>query len=98
MKKNFSAHCKAAKARKKIFRRIARLQSSFLRQSTSNSNHVNNYCIFNDVLYGGFGVHDVDEKYILKWHSSEKSKSELKYYDRIIEIIKEHENIELQLN
>ncbi|MFD1015476.1 barstar family protein [Winogradskyella rapida] len=21
---------------------------------------------FNDVLYGGFGVHDVDEKYILK--------------------------------
>jgi len=52
---------------------------------------------FNDVLYGGFGVHDVDEKYILKWYRSEKSKSELKYYDQIIEIIKEHENIELQL-
>ncbi len=52
---------------------------------------------FNDVFYGGFGVHDVDEKYILKWHQSEKSKYELKYYDQIIEIIKEHENIELQL-
>ncbi|PIA77435.1 Barstar (barnase inhibitor) [Gaetbulibacter sp. 4G1] len=52
---------------------------------------------FNDVLYGGFGVHNVDEKYILKWHRSEKSKSELKYFDRIIEIIKEHKNIELQL-
>lgn len=52
---------------------------------------------FNDVLYGGFGVHDVDEKYILKWHRSEKSKLELKHFDQIIEIIKEHENIELQL-
>lgn len=52
---------------------------------------------FNDVLYGGFGVHDIDEKYILKWYRSGKSKSELKYYDRIIDIIKEHENIELQL-
>lgn len=51
-----------------------------------------------DVLVGGLGVHDVDEKYTLKWNRSEKSKSELKYYDRIIEIIKEHENIELQLN
>lgn len=52
---------------------------------------------FNDILYGGFGVHGVDEKYILKWHRSEKSKLELKYFDTIIEIIKEHENIELQL-
>ena len=52
---------------------------------------------FNDILYGRLGVHDVDEKYILKWHRSEKSKSELKYYDRIIEIIKEHENIDLKL-
>ena len=52
---------------------------------------------FNDVLCGGFGIHEVDEKYILNWHRSEKSKSELKYFERIIEIIKEHENIELQL-
>ncbi|MBK6265104.1 barstar family protein [Marivirga sp. S37H4] len=52
---------------------------------------------FNDVLFGGFGVHDVDEKCILKWHNSKKSKTELKDFDRIIEIIKEHDNIELQL-
>ena len=52
---------------------------------------------FNDVLYGGFGVDEVDKKRILKWHRSEKSKSELKCFDQIIEIIKEHENIELQL-
>ncbi len=52
---------------------------------------------FNDVLYGGFGVHEVDEKYILKWYKSGKSKSELKYFDQIIEIIKKHENIKLQL-
>ena len=31
---------------------------------------------FNNLLYGGFGVHDVDEKYIVNWHSGEKSKSE----------------------
>ncbi|MCK0114415.1 barstar family protein [Gelidibacter sp. F63206] len=53
---------------------------------------------FNDVLYGGFGVHDVDEIYILKWHRSKKSKSDLKNFDHIIDIIKEHENIELQLS
>ncbi|WP_405603865.1 barstar family protein [Polaribacter sp. Asnod1-A03] len=28
---------------------------------------------FNDVLSGGFGVHEVNEKYILKWHRSEKA-------------------------
>ena len=29
---------------------------------------------FDDVLSGGFGVHDVDEKYQLNWKNSEKSK------------------------
>jgi|TARA_B110000116_G_scaffold265676_1_gene275211 RNAse (barnase) inhibitor barstar len=32
---------------------------------------------FDDVLSGGFGVHDVDEKYQLNWKNVEKSKSEL---------------------
>ncbi|MDB2385405.1 barstar family protein [Polaribacter sp.] len=52
---------------------------------------------FNDILYGGFGVHDGDEKYILKWHHSEKSKMELKYFNQIIKTIKRHKNIELHL-
>jgi len=52
---------------------------------------------FNDVLYGGFGVHNIDEKYMLRWHRSEKSKLDLKYFDQIIEIIRQHDNVELQL-
>ena len=62
-----------------------------------NWNIGRNLDAFDDVLSGGFGVHEVDEKYILKWHRSQKSESELKDYGRIIEIIKEHEYIELQL-
>lgn len=32
---------------------------------------------FNDVLTGGFGVYDIDEKYQLNWKNSKKSKTEL---------------------
>ena len=52
---------------------------------------------FNDILSGGFGVHEVGEKFILKWHRSDKSKSELKEFKRIIEIIKSNPHIELIL-
>lgn len=53
---------------------------------------------FNDVLYGGFGVHEYDEPIILIWKNTEKSKIDLSgYFDVIIEIIKEHDNIELSL-
>lgn len=52
---------------------------------------------FNDVLRGGFGVQEVGESYIIKWHRSEKSKSELKDFEIIIEIIEENKHIELKL-
>lgn len=52
---------------------------------------------FNDVLYGGFGVNEVDEPYVLRWHRSDKSRSELKQFGAIVEIIKKHEHIEHEL-
>lgn len=52
---------------------------------------------FNDVLRGGFGVHDCDEDYNLIWENSKKSKSELKEYASIIEMINENEYAKLEL-
>ena len=90
---------------------------------------------FDDVLSGGFGVLDIDEKYQLNWENSKKSKTELNWtetikfiedklkvchptniefvkkdlenakngigktlFELIVEIIKEHKQIELKLN
>lgn len=52
----------------------------------------------NDVLYGGFGAHEYDEPIQVIWQNSGKSKIDLcSNFDVIIEIIKEHDNIELVL-
>ena len=53
---------------------------------------------FEDVLSGGFGVHEVEENYELKWLNSEKNKAELKEYGILIEIITENKNIDIKLN
>ncbi len=53
---------------------------------------------FEDVLSGGFGVQEVDENYELKWLNSKKSKSELKEYEILIEIITGNKNVNLKLN
>jgi len=52
---------------------------------------------FNDVLNGGFGIHEYDEDYKMIWLNSEKSKSELEEYSAIIEMIMENENAKLEL-
>ena len=52
---------------------------------------------FNDILNGGFGIHKVDEIYELKWLNSQKSKSELKEFNTIIDIITENKNVVLTL-
>jgi RNAse (barnase) inhibitor barstar len=52
---------------------------------------------FNDVLRGGFGVHDCDEDYKLIWENSQKSKSELQEFTTIIEMINENEYAKLEL-
>lgn len=52
---------------------------------------------FNDLLREGFGVHDCDENYKLIWENSQKSKSELKEFPAIIEMINENEYAKLEL-
>lgn len=52
----------------------------------------------NDVLTGGFGVHDYEEPIQIKWINSVKSKKDLgQLFDTIIEITRGHEHIELRI-
>jgi RNAse (barnase) inhibitor barstar len=57
---------------------------------------------FNDVLGGGFGIHDYNDSLIVRWVNSDKSKKDLgqsetgeTLFDIIIDIILEHKHIEL---
>ena len=49
-----------------------------------------NLSAFNDVLRGGFGVFEYDEKILLIWKNSAKSRKELEKFDVLIEIISNH--------
>lgn len=50
---------------------------------------------FNDVLRGGFGAFECDEKIILRWKNLNKSRERLneRLMNRILEILNNHENI-----
>lgn len=52
---------------------------------------------FADVLRGGFGTFDCDEKIVLKWKNFSKSEAHLKpvFLKRVLEIIEESENVTL---
>ena len=52
---------------------------------------------FADVLRGGFGTFDCDEKIVLKWINFSKSEAHLKpiFLKRVLEIIEESENVTL---
>tara|TARA_Y100001001_G_C8013931_1_gene310773 strand:- start:447 stop:737 length:291 start_codon:yes stop_codon:yes gene_type:complete len=52
---------------------------------------------FNDVLRGGFGQFDCDEKIILKWKNFPKSEASLKpqFLRMVLEIIEENDNVSL---
>jgi RNAse (barnase) inhibitor barstar len=53
---------------------------------------------FDDLLEGGFGVHEYDEPIKIIWLNTPKSKIDLGLdFDVIVEISKEHNNIELVL-
>ncbi|MEY9976790.1 barstar family protein [Lysinibacillus sp. RC79] len=41
---------------------------------------------FNDILFGGFGEIEVEEKYTIIWRNSDKSKSDLGYEETIIKL------------
>jgi len=54
---------------------------------------------FADILQGGFGVHDINEKYELQWLNSDKSKIELSTdYVLLLDIIKDNKNVNLKLS
>lgn len=53
---------------------------------------------FNDVLRGGFGIHEYDEDYKFIWLNSKKSQTDFKEFQIIIEIIGNIENTKLELN
>lgn len=50
---------------------------------------------FNDVLWGGFGKFECEEKITLSWENIEKSKKLLNknFFNAVIEILEEHENV-----
>tara|TARA_R110002012_G_scaffold283800_1_gene474335 strand:- start:719 stop:1009 length:291 start_codon:yes stop_codon:yes gene_type:complete len=52
---------------------------------------------FADVLRGGFGTFDCDEKIVLKWKNFSKSEAHLKpvFLKKVLEIIEESENVTL---
>jgi RNAse (barnase) inhibitor barstar len=52
---------------------------------------------FNDLLMGGFGVTDYEESFILIWKDYCKTTLEKELLNMIIEIIKEHTHIQLEL-
>jgi len=53
---------------------------------------------YNDVLVGGFGVHDYEEPIKIRWTNSDKSKEHLgRLFDTIIEITVGHEHIQLKI-
>lgn len=69
-----------------------------------NTGH--NLNAFNDLLRGGFGVHDYEEPFKLIWLNSAKSKVDFQrsfpgeptsMFEELIAIIREHQHIELTL-
>jgi len=53
---------------------------------------------FNDVLRGGFEVHEYEETINLVWKNSEKSKNNFRLeFNTLVEIIKENGNVNLIL-
>jgi RNAse (barnase) inhibitor barstar len=54
---------------------------------------------FNDILRGGFGLHEYEEPLHLSWLNTVKSRKDLgDLFEHIVDIIKGHEHITLELN
>lgn len=70
---------------------------------SANSQSGHNLNAFNDLLRGGFGVHEYEEPIKLIWKNSAKSKAELNeilddqtVYDILIDLIRTHQHIEFE--
>ena len=53
---------------------------------------------FDDILEGGFGKHDYDEKIIVRWMNYRKSEEYLdsRFLNPVVEILTEKENVEFE--
>ena len=56
-----------------------------------------NWNALNDILYGGFVKTECEEKFRLVWLNSEYSKRNLTDFQDIVNLIKEHKHIKLEL-
>lgn len=63
-----------------------------------NNNWGKNWAAFNDILRGGFIITEYLEPFILIWKNSHESKSKLKEYNEIVDLIKSHDHIELRIS
>lgn len=66
-------------------------------QLVENNEWGKNWNALNDILYGGFVKTVYEEPFKLIWNNSELSKSRLKDFQDIVDLINKHEHIELQL-
>jgi RNAse (barnase) inhibitor barstar len=59
-----------------------------------------NFNALNDILTGGFGVHEYEEPVTLIWqnHSYSKKTLGIAVFEHIVELIQQHEHISLQLS
>lgn len=64
-------------------------------QLTENNDWGKNWNALNDILIGGFIKTEYGEPFRLLWLNSKKSQSNLAEYNEIVELIKEHDHIEL---
>lgn len=62
-----------------------------------NNDWGKNWDALNDILYGGFIKTDCEEEFKLIWLNSEYSKINLTDFQKIVDLIKEHEHIKLEL-
>ncbi|MBA6154844.1 barstar family protein [Gelidibacter maritimus] len=62
-----------------------------------NNDWGKNWDALNDILYGGFIKTDCEEEFELIWLNSEYSKTNLTDFQKIVDLIKEHEHIKLEL-
>lgn len=56
-----------------------------------------NWNALNDILHSGFIKTEYGEPFILIWKNSEKSKGELQDYLDLVDLIREHQHIDLRL-
>lgn len=79
------------------FSEIEGFMNSIGDQLVENNDWGRNWAALNDILWGGFVKTDYEEPFKLIWLNSNISKVNLDDFGDIVELIKEHKHIELEL-